>query len=438
MSNWVELINRKKEGDFLESEEIEEFLNAFQRDEIAPEQASAFLMAAVLNGLDDEETEAFTKTLIGSGQVLGFKDLGYPPVDLAETGGVGGNGALVAIPIAASYGAKLPIIGERSLGIFGGLLDRLETIPGFRTDIGLSEFQENVRAHGIAIAGQTQELTPTEIKMSQLRANTGCLGGAELTTASLLALKASAGVRGLVIEIACGSGGLVADPKEARRLADCLATIGERLGIHITGCITNRDNPLGQGIGDVLELTQAIDTLRGGGPDDYKEVALDLAASLLMIGQLSTDHAQGLELANKAIADGRAFEKLKEIVAHQGGDTLTLENPENLPRSQGKREILTQRAGHVKAIDSKLLGKAWMHLGGSRAKRGDSCDHRVGVEIHKKVGDAVSKGEPLVTLYTSERSQADDAIEAVEEAYLLSPDPTDKQRAIVENFGRYR
>jgi pyrimidine-nucleoside phosphorylase len=296
-------------------------------------------------------------------------------------------------------------------------LDRLETIPGFRTDIGLSEFQENVRSHGVAIAGQTSELAPTEIKMSQLRSSTGCLGGIELTTASLLAIKAAAGVRGLVIEIACGSGGLAAEVKEARRLADCLTTVGEKLGIQITGCITNRENPLGRGVGDVLELSQAIETLQGNGPEDYREVALDLAASLLMIGQLATDHAQGLALAKKAIDDRRAFEKFKEIVAQQGGDTLVLDNPENLPRGQSRREILTQRGGYVKAIDSKLLGEAWMHLGGSRAKRGDSCDHRVGVEIHKKVGEA---------------------IEAVEEAYLLSPDPTEKHRTIIENFGRHR
>lgn len=438
MSNWVDLINRKKDGDFLEAEEIQDFLSAFQRDEIAPELASAFFMAAVLNGLDEEETLVFTKALISSGQVLGFKDLGYPAIDVAETGGVGGNGALVAIPIAASYGAKLPVIAERSFGGYGGLLDRFETIAGFRSDVGLSEFQENVRSHGIAVAGQTPELAPLQIKISQLRAQTGSLGGTELTAASLLAIKAAAGVRGLVIEIACGSGGMVADAREARKLADCLTNVGEKVGIQVTGCITNRENPLGRGIGDVLELTQAIDTLRGVGPDDYKQVALDLAASLLVIGQLATDHAQGQQLAAKAIADGRAFEKFKEVVAHQGGDTQVLENPENLPRSQSKRDILTQRGGYVKAVDSKLLGQAWMHLGGSRTKRGDNCDHRVGIEIHKKVGDQVAKGDALVTIYTTERSHAENAIEAVEEAYLLSPEPIEKQRTVIENFGRHR
>jgi pyrimidine-nucleoside phosphorylase len=438
MDEWIEIIVKKKNSERLEPEEIARFVEGVQKDEIAPEQASAFLMAAVLNGLDEEESTTLTKALMNSGQMLDFRDLGYPTVDIGETGGLGSNAPLVAIPVAASYGAKLPVVAEKSLGIFCGLLDKFESIPGFRTDLGTNEFQESVRNIGVAITGQSTEMAPADTRINQLRTRTGTLGGISLTVASLLSRKASAGIRGLVTEIACGSGGFARNLTEAHQLADDLVNVGEGLGFFITGCITDRNNPLGRFIGDSLELREAIDVLNGGGPEDLKEVAVDLASSLLVIGQLATDQTQGRTLAEEALADGRAYAKLKDLVSNQGGDTMVLDNPDHLPRAQGQRQILTQRAGYVKAVDCEALGEALLELGGSRRNRGDGTDHRVGIEIHKKVGDQVSRGEPLATLYTSERSKTEAAIEATEEAYLLSPEPGERTRPILENFGRRR
>jgi len=438
MDEWIDIIIRKKNSESLEPEEIARFVEGIMRDEIVPEQASAFLMAAVLNGLDEDESVALTKALMNSGQTLNFRDLGYPTVDIGETGGFGSNAALVAIPVAAAYGAKLPVVADRSLGIFCGLLDRFESIPGFRTDLGVHEFEDGVRSLGIAVTGQSTEMAPADTKINQLRTRTGTLGGAALTVASLLARKASAGVRGLVVEIACGSGGMAKNLTEAHRLADDLFNVGEGLGFHVTGSITNRDNPLGHCVGDSLELSEALDVLRGEGPADVKEVAVDLASSLLVIGQLATDHAQGSQLAEEALRNGRAYEKLKDLVSNQGGDTMALDNPERLPRGQGKRDVLTQRSGYVKALDCEALGRAWVALGGSRQHRGDSTDHRVGLQIHRKVGERVERGEPLATLHTSERSKIEPAVEAVEEAYLLSPEPGEAGRTMLENFGRRR
>jgi pyrimidine-nucleoside phosphorylase len=438
MADWIDLITKKRDGESLDPEEILAFVEAVQREEIANEQAAAFLMAVCLNGFDEEETEAFAKALMNSGQVLRFTDLTYPPIDIGETGGLGGHAAVAALPIAAVYGVKLPVVAEKSLRQVGGLLDKFEAIPGFRTDIGLSEFQEAVRTSGLAVIGQPMDLAPAETRINQLRATTGTLGGSSLTVASLLARKAAAGIRGLVVEIACGAGAVARTLQDAHALADDLFNVGENLGIHLTGIITNRDNPLGNAIGDCLEMQEAIAVLKGGGPEDLKEAALHLAASLLVIGQLAADQNQGRSLASSAIADGRALNKLKECAANQGGDTQVIENPDMFPRGQGKRDVVTQRSGYIKGIDSASLGDAWMHLGGSRTKRGEATDHRVGLMIHKKIGDRVERGEILATLHSSEKSKVEPAIEAVEEAFMISPDPVEKKRAILETFGRVR
>ncbi|MCG3197787.1 MAG: Pyrimidine-nucleoside phosphorylase [bacterium] len=438
MAEWIDLIIRKREGEALEPEEISGFVEAVQREEVPVEQAAAFLMAVVIRGLDEQETTSFARAFLSSGQTLRFNEFTYPPIDLGETGGLGGKAAIIALPTAAVYGVKLPVVADRSLRHNGGLLDKFEAVPGFRTDLSLAEFQESVRSTGIAVIGQTMDLAPAEIRVNQLRANTGSLGGVSLTVAGLLARKAAAGTRGLVVEIACGSGGLAKNLAEAHSLADDLFAVGENLGIRIGGCITERDNPLGHAIGDSLEMQEAIAVLKGEGPADVKEVAVNLAASLLVIGQLVADHAQGRNLAQEAIADGRALAKLKEFVTNQGGDGQALDNPEQLPRGQGRRDVVTQRSGYLKAIDGAALGDSWLALGGSRIRRGDSTDHRVGLWVHKKIGDKVERGDTLVTLHTSEKSKVDAAIESAEEAFLISPEPADKRRLILENFGRVR
>jgi pyrimidine-nucleoside phosphorylase len=438
MADWVDLIVRKRNSEGLEPEEVVEMVEAVQRDEVAPEQFGAFLMAAAINGLDDEETAGLAKALLKSGQVLSFADLGYPAVDVGETGGLGNNGAMAALVIAAVYGARVPVVAQKSQGLFGGLLDKFESIPGFRTDLPPGEFQENVRAHGIGVMGQSSEMAPADTKIHQIRTQTGTLNGASLTVASLLARKAAGGVKGLVAEIACGSGGIARDLSEAHQLADALFNVGENLGFHVTGLITNRQEPIGHAVGDCLELKETIQVLRGQGPEDLKEVTTNLASCLLVIGQLATDHAQGVQLAEEALADGRAFEKLKEIVSHQGGDSMAIENPDHLPRGQSERQVTTQRGGYIKSIDCEALGRAWMQLGGSRQNRGDSTDHRVGLVVHKKVGERVERGESLVTMHTSEKSKIEPATEAVEEAFLISPDPAPGTRPIIENFGRRR
>ncbi len=438
MADWVDMIIRKREGEPLSSEEVSSFVEAIQREEIAMEQASAFLMAVVLNGLDEAETGAFTRALLSSGQMLRFTDLSYPPADIAETGGIGGNAALVALPVAAAFGVKIPVLGEKSLRHVGGLLDKFESIPNFRTDINVQEFQESVRTVGIAVIGQTTEMAPAEIRMNQIRANTGTIGGISLTIASLLARKGSVGARGLVAEIPCGSGGLAKNLQQAHDMADQIFNVGEDLGFHVGGIITDRDNPAGHAIGDSLEMQEAIAVLKGEGPEDLREVAVNLAAGLLIVSQMVTDLPRGRALALEAIRDQRAFRKLKEMVSNQGGDTQVLDNPEMLPRGQGKREVVMQRGGYVKSIDTNSLGTAWLHLGGSRNRRGESTDHRVGLMVHKKIGDRVEKGEPIVTLHSSEKSKVDLAIEAVEEAFLISPNPVEKRRLILENFGRAR
>lgn len=437
MTDWIDLVVRKREGESLATEEIQSFIEGVQKEEVPLELASAFLMAAVLNGLDEAETAAFTRGLMSSGQVLRFDDPNFKPADIAETGAIGGNATIVALPIAACYGVKLPVLAERSLRNVGGLLDKFEAIPNFRADINLQEFRDSVNSIGIAVVGQTTEMAPAETRINQIRANTGTLGGISLTLASLLSRKGAIGARGLVVDVACGSGGVAQQMRDAQEMADQVFSVGETLGFRIAGFITERNNPLGNTIGDSLEMEEAIRVLQGEGPEDLKEVAIHLAAGLLVVSQ-GTSLEDGKKKALEAIRSQRAFNKLKEMVSNQGGDTQVLDNPELLPRGQGRREIVSQRRGYIRSIDTGSLGAAWLNLGGSRSKRGESTDHRVGVIIHKKVGDLVERGEAIATLQTSEKSKVEAAIESAEEAFTLSPEPLDKPKILLEKFGRAR
>ncbi len=437
MTDWIDLVVRKREGESLAAEEVQSFIEGIQKEEVPLEIASAFLMAAVLNGLDEEETSAFTRGLMNSGQLLRFDDPNFKPADVAETGGIGGNAAIIALPIAACYGVRLPVLADRSLRNVGGLLDKFEAIPNFRTDINLQEFRDSVNGIGIAVVGQTTDIAPAEARINQIRANTGTLGGISLTLASLLARKGAIGARGLVVEVASGSGGVAQQLSNAQDMADQVFSVGESLGFKIAGFITERNNPLGNVIGDSLEMEEAIRVLQGEGPEDLKEVAIHLAAGLLVVSQ-GTSLDDGKKKAQEAIRSLRAFNKLKELVSNQGGDTQVLDNPEMLPRGQGRREIISQRRGYVTCIDTGSLGNAWLNLGGSRSKRGESTDHRVGIMVHKKVGDLVERGEPIATLQTSEKSKVEAAIEAAEEAFTLSPEQPNKPKLILERFGRAR
>jgi len=438
MVDWIDLIVRKRESEGLEPEEIMSFVEAVEREEIASDQAAAFLMAVTLNGFDEDETGAYVKALTASSQSLRFSEGGPSVVDVGETAALGNNAPIAALPIAAVYGCKIPVVGDRALGTYGGLMDKFEAIPGFRGDVSLSEFQEAVENIGIALVGQTTDLAPADTLINRIRTKTGSSGGGALAAASLLARKAVAGVRGLAIQIYCGSGGIAKTQNEGHNLADLIFGVGENLGMKITGVLVNGGSPVGHAIGDSLEIAEAIEVLKGDGPEDLREVVLSLAGSLLTISQLATDHAQGVKLAEEAIADGRALTKFKDLVSNQGGDAQTIDNLEQLPRGQGTRDVTTQRPGHIKVIDCNSLGRAWRYLGGSRDERGETTDHRVGLVVHKKVGDAVQAGEQLVTLHTSERSRVEEALEAVEEAFLISPDPVEKQRTVLDYIGRHR
>lgn len=436
MAEWIDLIIRKRSGDVLEADELKGLVDAVQNESITPEQAGALLMAIFLNGLDEQETAVLTRTLMSSGQTIRFENVAYPPVDIADLGGLGNNAALIALPIAASYGVKLPVIAERSIGTEGGLLDKFESIPGFRTDIGQNEFKDLVERTNIALIGQTSELAPAEIRLSQIRTNTGTLGDVSMTLASLLSRKIAEGARALVCEIGCGPAGLIRSIEDARHCAEVLVSVAGELGVKASGFITDRTSPVGHAIGDVLELKEALEVLKGEGPEDLQELAVNLAGSMLIMGQLASDHKQACQLARDAIKNGKAFQKLKDMVAEQGGNTQALDQPEQLPRAQGQREIITQRRGFVKSLDCDSLGQAWLHLGGSRQKRGENTDHRVGLLIHKKVGDEVATGDVLATVFTSEKSRTDDALESVEEAFLISPNPVSKPRLMLEQFGQ--
>jgi pyrimidine-nucleoside phosphorylase len=410
--NPVHLIARKRDGGALAEGEIRDFVEAYVDGSVADHQMSALAMAILLRGMTTDETAALTAAMLESGERLDRAD-GGPRVDKHSTGGIGDKVSLVLAPLLACLGARVPMISGRGLGPTGGTLDKLESIPGFRTDLSRAEIAEVVDSGGCVITGATAEIAPADRKLYALRDVTGTVPSVPLITASILAKKLAEGLDALVLDVKFGGGAFMKTADDARELARSLVETATRMGVPTTALVTNMHEPLGRMMGNAVEVAESLDVLEGGGPADVRELTLELAAEVLVTAGLATDRAAALAAAAACLDDGRALERFERMVAAQGGD-LGAKRP-----VAAATEIAAERGGIVTAIDAEALGWAVIDLGGGRRSLGAAIDHAVGLEMLVRVGEEVERGEPLVRVLARDADGIDGVIARVRDAVVI-------------------
>jgi len=413
------MIRHKRDGREHDSAELGAFIDAFVAGEVADYQASAWLMAAFLNGLSSRETLALTFAMLHSGQVLELPSVKRARVDKHSTGGVGDKISLCLAPLVAACGVAVPMISGRGLGHTGGTLDKLEAIPGFRVDLGAKRFERIVRDVGACLIGQTAELAPADRRLYALRDVTATVECIPLIVASILSKKLAEGIDGLVLDVKCGNGAFMKDLKSARALAQALVSVGKGAGKRVSALITDMSAPIGATIGNALETREAIAVLRNTGPADTRALTLELGAEMLLLGKRCKTKAQALTLLQAALADGSALAVFRRLVKAQGGDVRCVDDPSHLPQSRAQVIMKAPRSGYVTAIDSFALGNLAIELGAGRTRADQKIDPAAGFELHATVGTHVTRGAALVTIHAARRSLAESVAKRVQASWVL-------------------
>ncbi|MDR7544959.1 MAG: thymidine phosphorylase [Armatimonadota bacterium] len=413
----VDLIARKRDGGRLAAEEIEALVGGFARDEIPDYQMAAFLMAVCCRGLDPTETAALVMAMVRSGEVVDLGPLGQRAVDKHSSGGVGDKVSLVLVPLVASAGVPVPKLSGRGLGHTGGTLDKLESIPGFRTGLSVSEFVAQVERVGCAIAAQSDTLVPADARLYALRDATATVESIPLIAASIMSKKLAAGAGAILLDVKCGRGAFMKTEDDARTLAQIMVEIGRAAGRRTAAVISEMDRPLGRAVGNALEVSEAIATLRGVGPPDVEALCLTLGGWMLVLGGRAGGTEEGRADLERRLRTGEGLAKFAEMVRAQGGDASVVDDPGRLPGAPVQVPVPSPQAGVVTAVDALAIGRAAMRLGAGRAKKGDPIDPAVGIVIERTVGDRVAAGERVAVVHARHREQAERAVRDVAAAY---------------------
>jgi pyrimidine-nucleoside phosphorylase len=416
----IDVIRKKRDGVELSPAEIEGLVNAYTKGEIPDYQVSAWLMAVVLKGMTRPETAALTDAMLHSGDVLDLSSLSRKKVDKHSTGGVGDKTSLVLAPLAAAAGVVVPMISGRGLGHTGGTLDKLEAIPGFNVNLSVAEFRRVLEVCGCAMIGQTAEIAPADRKLYALRDVTGTVESPYLICASIMSKKLAEGIDALVLDVKTGSGAFMKSEADATFLADLMVETGERMGKHVVALITDMDQPLGNMIGNALEVVEVVEVLRGAGPEDLRELCLELAGWMLHLGGVAKTVAEGKQQSAELISSGQALEKFRQMVKLQGGDARAIDDTKRLPQAQHTAKVTSARAGYLGAMQCEQIGTACVILGGGRERKEDSVDPAVGIVLHKKVGDRVAAGEAIATIYYNSESRAARARQLIETSCTIT------------------
>ena len=418
----LDVILKKRNGGKLTRSEIAYFVQGYTKDEIPDYQAAAFLMAVYFRGMDAEETLYLTEAMLHSGDVVDLSGIPGIKTDKHSTGGVGDKTTLVVAPVVACLGVPVAKMSGRGLAHTGGTIDKLEAIPGFRTNLESSEFLNNVREIGLAVAGQTGNLAPADKKLYALRDVTGTVDNISLIAASIMSKKLASGSDAIVMDVKTGSGAFMKTVEAAKELAQAMVDIGKGAGKKTVALLTEMDRPLGYNIGNDLEVEEAIDILKGKGTDDLKEVCVELAANMLLLaGKGTLDGCR--EMAVQVIEDGRALSKLKEMVAKQGGDPLCIDDPSKLPKAPVQKKWKAEASGYVCGMQAEKLGMASLILGAGRLTKKDIVDPSAGIVLLKKTGDKIEKGETLAILHTSKDVSVPEAINLLNAALVVEETP---------------
>lgn len=422
--NMVDIITKKRDGGELTPEEIRFFIDNYVKDRIPDYQASALLMAIYFRGLSRAETFALTEAMEFSGDVEDLSDLPGVKVDKHSTGGVGDKTTLVVAPVAAAAGVTVAKMSGRGLGFTGGTADKLEAIPGFRTRLDPAEFHRQLEELGLAVITQTGSITPADKKIYALRDVTGTVESPGLIASSIMSKKLAAGSDGIVLDVKCGSGALLKDLAEAENMADLMIDIGRKAGRKMVAVISDMSQPLGRAVGNALEMEEAVQVLKGGGPEDLRQLCLELAGEMIRIGGRAGSFEEGKETARQVLSDGRALEKFRQMVRRQGGDDRIVEEPERMGSSRYSRDVLAGRTGFIAETDTREIGRASQHLGAGRLRKEDEIDFTAGIRMHVRIGNFVKEGDVLATLYGADSRRLEEAKIIMEAAIRISAEPT--------------
>ncbi|MFN7270515.1 MAG: thymidine phosphorylase [bacterium] len=418
-----DLIEKKRDGGELTAAEIALLVRGYTAGEIPDYQMAAWLMAGLLRGLSDGETAALVEEMLHSGIVLEHPDLGLPTVDKHSTGGVGDKTSLVVAPAAAACGVAVPMISGRALAHTGGTLDKLEAIPGFRTNLTLEEFRQVLAECGLALIGQTAEIAPADRKLYALRDLTGTVPFRPYICASIMSKKLAEGIDGLVLDVKTGNGAFMREDEDARALARMMVGVGQRMGKRVTALITDMNQPLGRWVGNAVETAEAIATLRGDLRGDFAALSIELTARMLQVGGVVGDLAQARQQATEAIRSGAALERFQRVIERQGGDPRVVDDPQRLAQGRYQRTVRARRAGTVVGIETAEVGRIVMDWGGGRKRLGDPIDYGVGLEIQARLGHEVAVGDPLVTAWYNDPSLVDQMEARLAAAWEIAGSP---------------
>lgn len=419
----TEVIRRKRDGGRLGDEEIREVIREYAAGRVPDYQMAALLMAVFLRGLDEGELTAWASAMLDSGEVVDLSGVPGPKVDKHSTGGVGDKVSIPLAPLVAACGVRVPMISGRGLGHTGGTLDKLESIPGFRTDLSIERFVAGVREVGACLIGQTEALVPADRKMYALRDVTATVDSIPLIAASIMSKKLAEGVSGLVLDVKVGTGAFMKTMEDARTLARTMVGIGRGNGVRTVAVLTDMNEPLGWAVGNALEIEESIEVLRGNGPPDTSALVRVLGGTMLWLGGVAADEAEGERRIEEAMRSGAGLETFRRMVAHQGGDPRVVDDPGRLPRARHRKEVLAGRDGYVTAIACEQVGLAGVLLGAGRRIQEDRIDPAVGIRVHARLGQRVNRGDPLLTIHYNDDGALPRVEAMLSRAWILGDGP---------------
>lgn len=428
----LDIIEKKRDKKELSKEEIEFFVSGYTKEEITDYQAAALVMAIYINGMTDEEIANLSLAMAHSGEILDLSKLNKIIVDKHSTGGVGDKVSLILLPLVASLGVPVAKMSGRGLGFTGGTVDKLESIPGYKTDITINKFLKNVEKIGISMISQTLNLAPADKKLYSLRDSISCVESIPLIASSIMSKKIASGAQKIVIDVTVGKGAFMKNIHDAEKLAKEMISIGKLAGRETVCVLTNMDEPLGKSIGNCLEVKEAIESLNGKIEDDVKSVVLELGSYMLTLAGITNDLEKAKNMLNENLNNGKAYKKFEQLVEMQGGDISYLSDLENFETSKYVEPIYSEKSGYIYSIDAKQIGKLACSLGAGRVRKEDKIDHSVGIILAKKVGDYVTKDEILAYLHINNPEQLEPAKENIKKIIKIRKEKAEKPKTIIK------
>lgn len=415
-----EIIIKKRDGKILGSEELNFFINGYTKGEIPDYQASALLMSIYFQGLSEKEITDLTEAMMLSGDVVDLSEIKGIKVDKHSTGGVGDKTTLIVAPIAAAAGVPVAKMSGRGLGFTGGTRDKLESVPGYKTALTQKEFIDQVNEIGISLIGQTADIAVADKKLYSLRDVTGTVGSLGLITASIMSKKLASGGDAIVLDVKCGRGGFMKTKEEARKLADLMIKIGEKHGKKTAALITDMNEPLGNAVGNTLEVIEAIETLKGKGPEDITKLSFEIAGHMILLGKKARSIEDAVESAKEVLYSGKALDKFRRLIDAQGGDPKIIDDYSLLGKAKYENNIISQKNGVIKEIDAQKVGEAAQLLGAGRVTKEDDIDFCAGVLLSKKIGAGVSKRDVLATVFSEDRKKLKLGSDRLKESIIIT------------------